>query len=312
MPLKFKKRSVLIFLLVLFLSFGLVSGGLYYYLEIYIPERYAKEILPLFEQMGSQPPETANLKGGGDYEGALNNLNIYDQYFSQKLEQLQKLHPSLLKNPPSFLANAQRSQQIQEDFTKILEVFKANIGKAKQQVQFASKAKELFLLLRPDLNTYPPKAVPAGQTTPLTPAPNTVSEFLAVWEARVPKAKKVAQALFSEPQDLGEVSFEELESLWLETEQGLDNLIPFLKKQNPKLTISELQKLVPENEQVVFAKVDKIDEFLPLLEKVLIRNNAENILNFQFSSDSVTQSELNVRYKRLDAAIKAIKVKSSQ
>lgn len=140
-----------------------------------------------------------------------------------------------------------------------------------------------------------------------------MGEFLNVWESRITQAKVVAEDLFSEPIDLGELSFEELKSLWQETVQGYDLFIPFLKRQDPNLTLSEVQKLIPEGEKAEFDKADDAaDQLLPLLEKVLIRYSAENILKFQLSNDRDTQSELDVRYKRLDAAIKDVKAKYSQ
>lgn len=310
MLLKFRRGTILIWLLVFFLIIGLLGGGLYYYLEVYTPAQYAKAVIPIYDQIRSQQVDTGNLKGSSDYEGILIILDQYQASFTQRNDELSKLKPSLVITVPSFLTNTKRSQQIQEDFTKILDVFISNIANAKKQTQFMIKAKQLFLLLRPDLTTYPPKAELAGQGTVSPPPPSTAGEYLAVWEVRTPEAKAVAKDLFSQPTDLGNVSFDELKSLWLETEQGFDAVILFLKKQDPNLPLSEAQKLVPENEKPLFDKVDKIDEFLPLLENLLIRNSGENILEFYlFASDSVSQSDFNSRTRRLDATINDLKEK---
>lgn len=311
MPIRPQKGSILIWLIVIFLIIVSLGGGLYYYLEIYSPAKYAKAVIPIYDEIRTQQVEM-NFKGGGDYEGALTALDQYEASFTDWRDQLLRLKPSLFNNSPSFLSNSNRSQQIQEDFTAILDFFISNIADVKEKVQFTMKAKQLFLLLRPDLTEYPPKAVPAGQGIPLPPPPNTVGEYLTAWEGRISQAKVVTEDLFSESQDLGDVSFDELKSLWQETLQGYNLVIPFLKKQDPGLPLTDAQKLVPENEKVLFDKVDKIDEFLPLLEKVLIRYSAENILKFQFASDGQTQSELDLRYKRLDEALKDIKAKYSK
>lgn len=299
-------RWLIILVIILFALLIFGTAG-YYYLEIYTPAQYAEAVIPIYDEIRSQEVGTGSLKGGGDYEGLLLILDQYQTFLTKEKVKLSNLKPSPIDTTPSFLANTERSKQIQEDLTKILEVFLSSIAQAKKQAQFMIKAKELLLLLRPDLTIYPPPAVPAGQGAPSPPPPSTVGEHLSVWEARVPKAKEVAKDLFSKPQDLRAASFEELKSLWLETEQGLDVLIPFLKNQDPSLSLSEAQKLVPEGDKAVFAKVDKIDEFLPMLENVLIRNNAENILNSQFSAGSSIQSELKLRGGRLEAAIKDIK-----
>lgn len=310
MPFKSQKGNILIWLIAILLIIGLLGGGLYYYLEVYTPAQYAKAVIPLYDQIRTQQVGRGNPTGSDDYEDISRILNPYEASLTQANAKLSKLKPSPVTAVPSFLTNTKRSQQIQEDFTKILELFLSNIAKANKQAQLMIKVKELILLLRPDLTEYPPKAVPLGQGSPLPPPPSTAGEFLTVWELRVPKAKVVAKDLFSEPQDLGNVSFDELKSLWLETEQGFDAIIPFLKKQDPNLPISEAQKLVPENEKPLYDKVDKIDEFLPLLENLLIRNSAENILKFYlFGPDSVEQSEFNSRAARLDAAIKDLKGK---
>ncbi|MEK7617136.1 MAG: hypothetical protein AAB414_03710 [Patescibacteria group bacterium] len=309
MPLMFQKGNVLVWLVVVLLIISFLGGGLYYYLEIYTPAQYAKAVISIYDEIKTQHLET-NFQGTDDYEGLLAVLDEYSIIFSRMNDQLSQLKPSPIGSVPPFLTSAKRSIQIHEDFTKILEVFISNIGQAqeqaKKQSQFIVKAKELLLLLRPDLTEYPPKAVPEGQGVTLPPPPNTVGEYLAVWESRISKAKVVAEDLFSEPQDLGDVSFDELKSLWLETQQGYDALLPFLNKQEPKLTFYEVQKLTPEGDKAVFAKVDKIDEFLPMLESVLIRNNAENILKNSFIS---TPPDFNLRTSRLEAAIKDLKAK---
>lgn len=309
MPLKFQKGSIWIWLIVIFLFIGLLGGGLYYYLEIHTPAQYAKVVIPIYDEIKTQHLEPS-FQGTDDYEGLLAVLDEYSITFSRMNDQLSKLKPLPIGNALPFLTNAKRSIQIHEDFTKILEVFISNIDQAqeqaKKQSQFIVKAKELFLLLRPDLTEYPPKAVPEGQGVSLPPPPNTVGEYLAVWEPRITKARVVAKDLFSEPQDLGEVSFDELKSLWLETQQGYDALLPFLKKQEPKLTFYDVQKHISESDKAVFAKVDKIDEFLPMLENVLIRNKAENILKNAFIS---TPADFNLRTSRIDKAIKELKEK---
>lgn len=311
MPLKSQKGSILIWLIVSFLIIGLLSGGLYYYLEIYNPAQYAKAILPIYDEIRTQQVGSS-FQDVGDYEGALAALDQYETSFTNWRNQILALNPSPINNPPAFLTNSKRSQQIQEDFTMILDFFISNIAGAKEKAHFMIKAKQLFLLLRPDLTEYPPKAVPAGQGVPLPPPPNTVGEYLNVWEGRISQAKVVAADLFSEPQDLREVSFEELKSLWQQAEEGFDAVLSFLKTQDSNIPFSEVQKLIPPAEQAVYLKADKVDEFLPLLEKVLIRYSAENILKFQFSADSSTQSEFNLSAGRLDIAIKDIKAKYSQ
>lgn len=305
-----KKLAIIIFIVVAVLLLLFDAGG-YYYLEIYQPAQYSKAVIPIYDEIRTQQVEM-NFKGGGDYEGAVATLDQYETSFTNWRNQLRVLNPSPISKPPSFLTNAQRSQQIQEDFTKILDFFISNIADTKQKVHFMIKAKDLFLLLKPDLTEYPPKAVPTGQGIPLPPPPNTAGEFLAVWEVRVPKAKLVAQDLFNEPQDLGDVSFDELKSLWQETEQGFDVIIPFLKKQDSNLPLRDAQKLVPESDKSVFAKVDKIDEFLPKLENVLIRNNAENILMYQFAINNSNKLAFETRSKRLDNNIKHLKEKYGQ
>lgn len=309
-PKSSKKLVIIVFIIVAMLLL-LFSGGGYYYLEIYQPAQYSKAVIPIYDEIRTQQVEM-NFKGGGDYESAVATLDQYETSFTNWRNQLWILNPSPISNPPAFLTNSKRSRQIQEDFTKILDFFISNIADAKEKAHFMIKAKDLFLLLRLDLTEYPPKAVPAGQGTPLPPPPNTAGQFLTVWEVRVPKAKLVAQGLFNEQQDLGDVSFDELKSLWQETEQGFGVILPFLKKQDSNLPLRDAQKLVPENEKVLFDKVDKIDELLPKLESVLIRNSVENILKFQFESDNSNKLEFETRSKRLDNNIKQLKKKYGQ
>lgn len=306
---KSSKNLVIIMFIITVVLLFLFGGGGYYYFEIYQPSQYVKAVIPIYDELRSQPMGGGNPTGSDDYEDILIILDQYQASLTQINVKLSKLKPSPIKTIPSFLTNAKESQQIQEDFTKILEEFISKIAKAKNQAQLMIKAKELILLLRPDLTVYPPLAVPAGQGTPSPPPPSTAGEFLTVWEERVPKAKVVAKDFFSEPQDLGDVSFDELKSLWQETEQGFDVILSFLKKQDSNLPLRDAQKLVPQNEKVLFDKVDKIDEFLPKLESVLIRNSAENILRTQFLIDDAKRSEFETRFARLDSAIRELKKK---
>ncbi|MBI2034790.1 MAG: hypothetical protein HYT11_03615 [Candidatus Levybacteria bacterium] len=303
-----KKLAIILFAIVAVLLLFSVFGS-YYYLEIYQPNQYAKKVIPIYDEITSNQMGIGNNQGSNTYEDVLIFLDQYQAFLTQAKVKVATLKPSPLKTAPSFLANTKRSQQIQEDFTRILEFFIDNISAAKTQVQFMVKAKELFLLLRPDLTAYPPKAELAGQGTPLPPPPSTAGEFLTVWEPRISKAKIIAQELFDEPQDVQGIDLEELKSLWQETEEGLDVLLPFLRKQDSKLSMSEVQKLIPEGEKALFAKVDKIDEFRPKLENVLIRNSGENILRYQFEFNNSKKGEFETSFARLNTNIKQLKEK---
>lgn len=309
MPQKFPKGVILVWLGFLLLLGSIVCVGLYYFLEVYSPEKYTKNIVTYFQKIGSPGVVSGKPTGGNTYEDVLVSLDEYKEVFTQINNDLAKNKPIAINILPSIFPNSNRSYQIHKDLMKIIDIFLVNIENAKKKAKFMITARDLLVTLRPDLSTYPPPAVPAGQGVPLPPPPSTASEYLAVWEARVPKAISLAQELFKEPQDLGEVSYDELKKLWLETEQGLEALIPFLKKQDPNLTISELQKLVPENEKIIYDKVDRIDEFRPLLEKVLIRYSPDNLLMFQNIMDSRNKEEFDLTARRLEAALKGIEAK---
>lgn len=113
MPLKFQKGSILIWLVVIFLIFGLLGGGSYYYLEIYAPAQYAKAVVNIYDEIRTQQVEM-NFKGGGDYEGALAALDQYQQSFTRWSDQLSKINPSPLNYLPPLLNNTRRSQQISD------------------------------------------------------------------------------------------------------------------------------------------------------------------------------------------------------
>ena len=134
-----------------------------------------------------------------------------------------------------------------------------------------------------------------------------VNRLLTISDSLPIRMLEERPAVFSEPQDLGEVSFDELKSLWQKAIEGYDLYIPFLKRQDPNLTLSEAQGLVPEGDKAAFEKAfDAVDQFLPLLENVLIRNKAENILKNAFIS---TPADFSLRTSRIDKAIKELKAK---
>lgn len=284
MPLKFQKGFGLIYIILIIFIAILTLGGGYYYLEVYRSVQYAKIAIPLLEtarQTIEQSPYL-KLKDKNDYAGAQVLLKEGEQVLVQAKEQLL-----------SFKLVPFKDKQVHQDFLTVLGwLIDANKDAQKNAV-FFEIADKLWTLIKPEV----------------TPETQTVGDYLNIWQDRLEPIQSLAVNLFNEkPPALDDTSFNQLKTSWEYAILGYTIPLRYLQTQDRSklyqdatrdLTIDNLQPFLTEYDRENLDKIENaIDEFPRLLESVLIKGTAENILR-SASMPDVSQEEFGERTKRL-------------
>lgn len=261
----------------------LVGGGIYYYSEIYQPEKYAKAIIPIFEELDSKIQTSQNqiLKDSKDYQGAIKVLQDQQAFLEKTRDKLDSLKPP------------RKMGQLHQDFQKALDLLIPASFDAQKITSFIIKANELYDILKPKDE----------------PKDSTVGEFVKFWEDRIAQAKIVAADLFQEkPPKADMLQFDKLKSTWQETAEGYDAALNYLKRQDPNMLVSNVSEdSIPSEEKAKIRKVDKIDDFLPMLEDVA-RADAESLIKFSVIT-TLAGEELNKLGSQVETGIKELKEK---
>lgn len=279
--------AILIVVLMVVLA-SLVLGGIYYYSEIYQPKQYAKTIISLFDKVTDrlqqrEQKDSSRLKDNKDYQGALEIVLERQKFLEEIQTQLQAL-----KAPRKF-------KQTHEDFQVVLGWLIDANARFEKMIDLATKGWEFYDLIKVD--------IPQGQT---------VGQFLTIWEVRLPKAKVAALKLFQSelPPGSDEASWNKMKTLWQEAEEGLDASLAYFRAQDKNLPMSDMSekinKELTQTEQDKIAKVNKIDELLPLLESKIVIYTADRIAATTFPDPP---QDINSRGQRLDSTIKELKQK---
>lgn len=284
MPLRFQKGFGLVYIIVIIFVIILALGGGYYYLEVYRSAQYAKVATPLLETVRQtiQQSPSSKLKDKNDYAGAQVLLKEREQVLAQVKEQLL-----------SFKLVPFKDKQVHEDFLTVLDWIIAANKDAQKSAVFFETADKLWTFIKPEV----------------TPDNQTVGDYLNIWQGKLEPMQELAVDLFIEkPPALDDAAFNELKTAWEYAILGYTIPIRYFQTQDlskfyldatKDLTIDNLQPFLTEYDRQNADKIEKaIDEFPRLLESVLIRGTAENILR-SASMPNVSAEEFGVRTSRL-------------
>lgn len=270
-------------ILIIFIAILILGGG-YYYLKVYRSAQYAKMATPLLETVRQtiQLSPSSKLKDKNDYAGAQVLLKERQQVLTQAKDQLS-----------SFKLVPLKDKQVHEDFLTVLDWLITANNDAQKNVIFFETADKLWVLLKPEV----------------APESQTVGDYLNIWQVKIEPMQALAVDLFEEkPPALDDTSFNQLKTSWEYALLGYTIPLRYLQNQDRSKLYSDvtrdftednLQPFLTEYDRENLDQIEKaIDEFPRLLESVLIKGTAENILR-SASMPNVAQEEFGARTKRL-------------
>lgn len=282
-PVNQKGFSAILVVIFIVVLASLVLGGIYYYSELYQPAKYAKAVIPLFENLKSQIQISQRqvLKEGSTTTQDIKVLQDQQALFEKTKDELSSLKPP------------RKMSQLHQDFSKMLDLLIEASLDAQNITGFIIKAEKLYGLLKPEDKPKDP----------------TVYQFIKFWEDRIAQAKIVALDLFQEkPPKADQLKFDKLKSTWQETQEGYEAALNYLKRQDPNILTSNVSSEdIPEEEKAKIKKADKLDEFLSLLENVA-RADAEGLIKFT-TTGVLDVEELNQLGSKVDKSIEELKGK---
>lgn len=284
MPLKFQKGFGLVYIILIIFIAILTLGGGYYYLEVYRSAQYAKVAIPLIEtvrQTIEQSP-SSKLKDKNDYAGAQVILKEHEQVLTQVKEQLL-----------SFKLVPFKDKQVHQDFLTVLDWFIAANLDAQKNAVFFQTADQLWTLIKPEV----------------APESQTVGDYLNIWQDKLEPMQELAVDLFTEkPPGLDDNSYNQLKTSWEYAILGYTIPIRFFQTQErsklyrdatANLTEDTLQPFLTEYDRQNLDKIENaIDEFPRLLESILIKGPADNIVR-SASMPNISQEEFGEKTSRL-------------
>lgn len=270
-------------ILIIFIAILILGGG-YYYLEVYRSAQYAKVATPLLETVRQtiEQPSSSKLKDKNDYGGAQVLLKEREQVLAQVREQLL-----------AFKLVPFKDKQVHKDFLTVLDWFISANQDAQKNVIFFETADKLWTLIKPEV----------------APETQTLGDYLNIWQDKLEPMQALAVNLFNEkPPALDDTSFSQLKTSWEDAILGYSIPLRYFQTQDRSrlyrdalkdLTKDNLQPFLTEYDRENLDKIEKaIDEFPRLLESVLIRGTAENILRSS-SMPNVSAEEFGEKTARL-------------
>jgi len=280
-----KKLIFLILGAVVFLF--IVGGAYYYYLEVFRPPQDAKQITELYEdiKLSEQLLGSHNVQDTLDYVTALDILGKREEYLLRIQDRLSdiKLKKNIL--PQSLSPRAHKTEDVLDNFNSMIELAIAANTMAKQKAVFLDDAYELLVAL----GRYGPRVQRAMESVLDPRQPRAVGAILADWETRTGKAKEIGADLFAkDPPQLNGVDSAKLKEAWEEAFGGFDDILGYLRAQDPNLTLS-FPSGVPqpqtEQERQQFKGTEAVSQFIILFDSALNNNSAQDVLSYRFLSD---------------------------
>lgn len=270
-------------ILIIFIAILILGGG-YYYLEVYRSAQYAKVAIPLFETVSQtiQQSPYLKLKDKRDYAGAQVLLKERQQVLTQSKDELS-----------SFKLVPFKDKQTHQDFLTVLDWLITANKDAQKNAVFFEIADKLWTLIKPEV----------------APESQTVGDYLNIWQDKLEPMQALAVDLFNEkPPALDDSSYNQLKSSWEYAILGYVIPLRYLQNQDRSklyrdvtrdFTEDNLQPFLTEYDRQNLDQIEKsIDEFPKLLESVLIRGTAENILR-SASMPNVSAEEFGEKTSRL-------------
>lgn len=264
------KTFLIIFLVTAVLA---VSGGSFYYFEIYQPRTYATLFLSLYqklEHIGLQP-DTSSLKDAIDYENALTILKERIAVLESIQNELTRIHA------PKRMLN------VKKEFVDYLDVAHTQHAHAISITSFIKGANELQDMMKDMSSDHA-----SGQNQIIT-----IGDLQKVWEERFAKIQTLAEQLFSkETTELTNPSFMELKILWENANPAFDLMLKKIKTVNPNLPMSQVESIFILSESQQLAKhLTYLEEFTKKIKDLITYYGAYDLLAFRYFPDvSSTES----------------------
>ena len=254
-----------------------LMGGGYYYLGVYQPKEYTKQVSRFYENLKSDEQNlgstTSSIKSSNDYKNATLSLNVIDQFLSEQEAKLNKIKPPLF-GP---------GKKLHEDFLTLFKSSHEAIDDNKRRAEFMVKATELEDVMSPK----------TSQTfDPATAKVKDLQQFYNKW---IPEVKQVGNDLFGdgdEAPNLTEVSYDELKTAWEQAEPGFDTLLAAVHSLDPNAPLDPSLLLQSQLESGQTKEAgDRVNSFNKLLKAAIDNNTASDILSLSSSSQSSQQLE---------------------
>ena len=278
-----KKLFAILVLLILATS---AFGGYYYYSQIYRPEQYKKAVLPLYEKIGLQMaiPSLPEIQDSADFLLVLNAL----EQSEMNLEKVKK--DFVLLKPPKKLKDFHRN------FSEGLELALSAIDESKTRTNFWLKADDFLKEMEKTRTTL-------EETTRMTKQIRTVKDLRGFWRPPLQEVKSLANEMFTqETAALEDATFKEIQSLWKETEGGIDYILSLLNSLPSALPLEQISSVLSQEQnqesEESFRKIEKLIDFL---EPKIRKGGAYNISGFNDFSKQAELSELSFKiYQQIE------------
>lgn len=284
MPLKFQKGfSVILVVIFIVILAALVLGGIYYFSEIYLPAQYAKEAVPIVEEVGKQVFQDSSNINQKDYKIALETIVRRQAVFSEARNQLDKFNPT-----------PRKMKQFNEDVRWGLEYFLAANTEAQKRAAFLADLLEIYLIFKPE---KPPFEVKTAK----------VSEYQKYYEDQIPRAKSLGSQIFGrEAVSLEGVTFSQLKNSW----QGvnLDLILENTLAQDPNQPFSGYTAVPPTSLQQ--QAMDNLVSFGRLADEAFSKNTTSDILSYRHYTGA-SKEDFDQRSQRIEAALEDLKKRYS-
>jgi len=271
-------------------------GAYYYYLEFVKPPQDAKQMVQLYEDLKASERLLGSLavQDSFDYPTAIDIMNKREEFLLKTQNRLADI--KLNKNifPQSLSPRTHKIQEVLQNFSSMIEFAIVVNADAKQKVAFLEESYELLVAL----GRYGPRVQRAMEAVLDPRQPRAVGAMLSDWETRTPKAKEIGGDLFVEaPPQMNRMKPSQLKTAWEEASVGLDDIVAYLRAQDPSAMFSS-SSTVPqpqtEQERQQYPGVEKVNQFVILLDSTLNNNSAQDLLSYRFPDDVSRQNLENL------------------
>ncbi len=266
-----------------------VGGALWWYFEVHRSAVYARQVLPLWQDMElvDTEPEFSDavLENERDYQGALEVLERRRAHVERIREELEALKP------------ARRTARAHENFVRLADDYLDAVNGAERKTKALAAAETLGRISRGGEAARGPSA--DGE------------DLLKSLEAHIPAFSQMAKELLSGKAGeffgtvLPKVLPENFRASWQEAEPVLDAFLKILRSQNIELSPDGLQKALESALKGI--AFDKIESFFKLVEPIIAEQHAGGILAGTSSLGADTaKGELAAHARDLGEAMQAL------
>ena len=284
------KTFLIIFLILAVVS---ISGGSFYYFEIYQPQAYAAFIISLYqklEHIGLQP-DTSSLKDKADYEGAFKILE-------QRIGLLESMQDELMR-----IQAPKRMVNVKKEFADYLAFLQTQHAHAIQLASFIKEASKLQDVIK---DMY-------GQDTSEQNKIATMGDLQKKLNERIPRIQTAGEKMFNkEVTGLTNPSFTELHTLWENGNPFFDLMLKKIQAISPHIPLSQVGNLFNSSEEKQLNIYNKnLEEFTKKLDDLIKQHGAYDLLAFR-DFPNISSREASERSLEFYQRIKTLKESYTQ